>query len=186
MAGLRVSAGELKGRRLGGPHGEARPTSGKVREALFDIIGGKITECLFLDLYAGTGAIGIEAMSRGAKEVFLVESEKKTASAIEALLKGCGCRARANVLRAKAEVFVKRCLSEGKSFDIVFLDPPYHSEEMERILPLLSDGRLLREGGMVIAEHLSKKRLPDECGSLRLRRSYRYGDTALSLYGKAA
>lgn len=179
---MRVIAGEMKGRRLVASHGAGlRPTSAKVRESVFNILGDRIKDAVFIDLYAGTGAVGIEAMSRGAQTVYFVEASRKSAEAIEETLRGCGCRQRAKIINKKASDFVKGSLIEAKA-DIIFLDPPYHTGEMDEILPLLSDGRLLGDGGVVLAERLSKKRLPEEIGALRLKKSYRYGDTALSLY----
>lgn len=179
--GLRISAGTLKGKKLLAKT-DLRPTASKVRESLFNIVGEKIKDSIFIDLYAGTGAVGIEAMSRGAERVFFVESNKKAVDAIEKTLEGCGCRARANIIKKKADAFIKNALREGLKADIIFLDPPYYSEELENILPLLSSGNLIGEDGAIIAEHPSKKTLPDETGLLIKKKTYRYGDTALTLY----
>jgi len=189
---MRISAGELKGRKIGSGkalglvtrYGVLRPTSSKVRESIFNIIGGAIRDSIFVDLYAGTGAVGMEAMSRGANTVYFVEADKKRAELIEKTLEGCGCRSKASILREKASGFMKKAATEGLKFDIVFLDPPYYSGELEDILSLLSDGEILKDEGIVIAEHLSKKRLPDGIGKLMQKKAYKYGDTMLTLFRK--
>ncbi|GAB4388578.1 MAG: 16S rRNA (guanine(966)-N(2))-methyltransferase RsmD [Thermodesulfovibrionales bacterium] len=162
-----------------------RPTASKVKESLFNILMGEVEGSVFVDLYAGTGAVGAEAMSRKAEMVYFVEADRKRAERIEYLLSGCGCRARAVVVHAKAVDFLRRSASEGKSFDIVFIDPPYHTGEMDLVLPVVAEGGVLREGAAVVAEHFSKKAMPDEAGCLVKKKSYRYGDTTLTLYRRS-
>lgn len=189
---MRISAGELKGRKIGSKkvfglvtkHGALRPTSSKVRESIFNIIGGFIKGSIFVDLYAGTGAVGMEAMSRGANTVYFVEADKKRAELIEKTLEGCGCRSKANIVRRNASDFIRKATTDRLKFDIVFLDPPYYSGELEDILSLPANGEILKDEGIIIAEHLSKKRLPDEIGKLIQKKAYKYGDTMLTLFGK--
>lgn len=190
---MRVTGGALRGRKisrkgLGGtsPHGALRATSSKVREAIFNIIEPKMEGAVFLDLYAGSGAVGTEAMSRKAAKVFFVEADSGRVAGIEEMLRGCGCRQRAVVLREKALDFLRKAAFENMRFDIVFLDPPYASKELELVLPLLGKGSVLAEDAVVIAEHRKKTVLPDEAGVLRKHKTYRYGDTHLTLYRKAA
>lgn len=162
-----------------------RPTLSKVRQALFNILAGRVTDSVFVDLYAGTGAIGMEAMSRGAKAVYFVEADKKLAAELRNLLEGCGCRPKATVLALDAAGFIKKYGSGMENrlmADIVFLDPPYASGELEKVLPLLSAPGFLSDDAVVIAEHASRSALPGEAGLLRKKRTYRYGDTSLSLY----
>lgn len=177
----------MKGRkvkvRAGG--GELRPTSSKVRESLFNIIGPKIRGSSFVDLYAGSGAIGMEAMSREADEVYFVESDRKRAACIEETLSGCGCRPKAVIVKMKAASFIERSAKEGKKFDIVFLDPPYASGETGPLLEVLGKGEVLAEGAVVVAEHEKRTELPEEAGVLRKKKTYRYGDTTLTLMEKA-
>ncbi|MDA8389024.1 MAG: 16S rRNA (guanine(966)-N(2))-methyltransferase RsmD [Nitrospiraceae bacterium] len=164
-----------------------RPTLSKVRQALFNILAGRIADSVFVDLYAGTGAIGMEAMSRGAKAVYFVEADKKLASGLRDLLEGCGCRPKARVLALRAESFIRKSGPDKEGplmADIVFLDPPYASGELEKVLPLLSARGFLSGDAVVIAEHASRSAPPDEAGALRKKRTYRYGDTSLTLYGR--
>ncbi len=171
---MRISAGHLKGRKINFKKAQKaakkesalRPTSSKVRESIFNIIGALISDAQFIDLYAGTGAVGIEALSRGANTVFFVEVGRKRTEQIEKMLKDCGYISRANIIRGEASAFIAKAVKEGLKFDIVFLDPPYHSGELEAALSLLAGGTLLNDDGIIIAEHTTKKKLPDEIGRL--------------------
>jgi 16S rRNA (guanine(966)-N(2))-methyltransferase RsmD len=164
---------------------DLRPTSAKVRESLFNIIGPRIRGSSFVDLYAGSGAIGMEAMSREAAEVYFVESDRRRAADIEETLSGCGCRPKAVIANTKAESFIDRAAREGRKFDVVFLDPPYASEEIGHLLDVLGKGEVLAEGAVVVAEHEKRAELPEEAGVLRKKKTYRYGDTTLTLMERA-
>lgn len=187
--GVRVTGGLLKGKKisvegatgpsLGGGHALVRPTGAKVREAIFNILGERIRDSVFADLYAGSGAIGFEAMSRGAKTVYFVEADKQRSARIEHLLSGCGCCPKAEVINKTVMDFLKKAPC---ALDIVFLDPPYDSPELDIVLPFLGEGSALSEAAVVIAEHKSKKTLPGETGALRMAKIYRYGDTSLTLF----
>ncbi|MBI4685013.1 MAG: 16S rRNA (guanine(966)-N(2))-methyltransferase RsmD [Nitrospirae bacterium] len=187
---MRISGGDFKGRKISSKkalglvskHGILRPTSSKVRESIFNIIGGDIRDSIFVDLYAGTGAVGIEAMSRGARMVFFVETDRKRALLIEKTLSDCGCIPRARIINQKAYDFISRAKEDGLKFDIIFLDPSYYSAELEDALFLLSGGELLSEQGVVIAEHSFKTKLPDKIGALKQKKAYKYGDTMLTLF----
>ncbi len=187
---VRISGGSAKGRKIGfrkaflrSDEGEElRPTSSKVREALFDIIRRELPGALFLDLYAGTGGVGIEALSRGAAEAIFVESNALRAGMIRSLLSEFGFGDRGRVLHAKAFDFMMREIRKGRRYDIVFVDPPYSSGELTKILPLMGEGEIVREGGLVVAEHFFKTKLPEGIGRLRLVKGYRYGDTVLTVY----
>ena len=189
---MRISAGEFKGRRLSSAKAlrfvkkrdELRPTSSKVKESIFNIVGEKIKGAEFVDLYAGTGAVGMEAMSRGAKMVFFVEADRKRAELIKAMLKDCGCFERAEIIKSKASDFIKKAERDNSKFDIIFLDPPYHGEELEAALSLLAEGTLLSDDGIIIAEHTSKKKFSDMIGKLVKKKAYKYGDTMLTLFRK--
>ncbi len=187
---MRITGGAAKGRRIGFKEsfsqkdraGELRPTSSKVREAVFDILRDRIGGSSFLDLYAGTGAVGIEALSRGAARVVFVESSRTRARMIYSLLLRHGLEGRAVVVSARAEDFIRKGTPNGYVSDIIFLDPPYVSDELKRVLPLIGEGHLLGYGGIVLAEHSSKLVLPECIGIMKKTRHYRYGDTALTLY----
>ncbi len=189
---MRISGGQLKGRKVvpqkiflkkdGGRR--LRPTTSKVREAIFDILRNYIDGAAFVDLYAGTGAVGFEALSRAARSVYFIEEDRVRSKAIEDFIKKAGLGGRAYVYRKKAQDFLTRASRLGISFDIIFADPPYASDEIERILPLIDAYDVLRKGGCLIVEHSSRASLPFDFESLARIKNYRYGDTMLALYRK--
>ena len=184
---MRVIGGAAKGRRLRRGGGRrVRPTLGRARQTLFDILAPRLAGCRFLDLYAGTGSVGIEALSRGAAEAVLVEVEGKAAEAIAQNLERCGLQARGRVIRGKARAALRRLAARGEEFDIVFLDPPYQEPEEARaaLAELGKPGSAVAEGGVVVVQHRSKEALPQEAGRLRGYDARRFGDTALSFYGE--
>lgn len=189
---MRISGGLVKGRRVTTKKifskrskvKDMRPTSSKVREALFDIIKDRIEGASFVDLYAGTGTVGFEALSRGAHMAIFVEPNRLRAQAIKETAVQFGFCEKINVVEGKAVGFLKRASAEKKRFDIFFVDPPYFSEEIMKILPMIGEKRLLNDIGIVIVEHFFKRSLPELAGELKMIRSYRYGDTMLTLYRK--
>jgi 16S rRNA (guanine966-N2)-methyltransferase len=188
---MRISAGTLKGRKVAAgkvlrriDRGEIRPTSAKVREALFDILRNDIAGCSFLDLYAGTGAVGFEALSRGASRVCFVEAVRTVSREISEHIEKMGLGGKAEIYTEEAARFVGRAGNTGLDFDIVFADPPYASEETGEVLPLLDEGSVLKEGGCLVVEAPSRSGPREGLHSLRLIRQYRYGDTSLFLYRK--
>ncbi len=189
---MKISGGWLKGRRVAfkkafsvkSRGNELRPTSAKVREAIFDILQDDIKGAAFLDLYAGTGAVGIEALSRGAEKVFLVENNYIRSKAIMNYIKEIKANEMSHVYRERAEYFLKRASVAGATFDIIFADPPYSSDETGKVLRLLNEYDVLRKGGCLIVEHRSKSVLPQDTQSLKFVKNYKYGDTMLTLYRK--
>jgi len=161
-----------------------RPTKGKVREALFNIIRAEIKGASFVDLYAGTGAIGIEALRLGASEVTFVEANSGNAKEISKSLKRLGMSKKASIFNRKVIPFIQIAGVKNKGFDIIFLDPPYHTDEVIRALNAIDRSSILNHNGMVIAEHFVKRQLPEKFGRLQKVKDYRYGDTVLSIYKK--
>ncbi len=188
----RISGGQLKGRRIvsrkifstrsGGD--ELRPTSAKVREAVFDILQNEIQDSTFLDLYAGTGVMGLEALSRGAGMVVLVESDPVRAEAISLYVREIKISERAKVYRQKVEHFLKRASASGATFDIIFADPPYASDEIPKICELIGHSEVLKDSGCLVIEHSSREVLPERVQYLEQTKKYKYGDTMLTLYRK--
>ncbi len=187
---MRISGGSARGRKIGfrkaflrkGEGDELRPTSAKVREALFDIIRKDLPGAVFLDLYAGTGGVGIEALSRGAAKAVMVETNPLRARMIHHLLTEFGFSDRATVVNGRAYDFLERERERGRRYDIIFIDPPYDSEELAKVLFFIGEGKVTGEGALVIAEHFFKTGLPGSAGRLARVKSYRYGDTVLTLY----
>jgi 16S rRNA (guanine966-N2)-methyltransferase len=176
---MRVSGGIGRGQRLKVPSGpRVRPTSDKVKQALFNILGARVADATFLDLYAGAGSIGIEALSRGVKSVVFVDASRESVAAVKHNLEQTGFIDRAQVVLARAEAFLKK---PSGPFDIIFLDPPY-AEEMRPLLESIAGAGVLKQDGIVIAEHFKKQPSPERAGSLVLYREARYGDTVLAFY----
>jgi 16S rRNA (guanine(966)-N(2))-methyltransferase RsmD len=164
---------------------QTRPTSDRLRESLFNILAPRISEeTRFLDLCSGTGAIGIEALSRGASHVTFVDKSRKSCALIEENLDLLEIpEIETEVIQSDAEEFLRKT---KKSFDIVFFDPPYQTEYRD-ILYLFGEpaSKLLAEGGLLIAEHHNKNNLPDLTGELRRWRILRQGDSNLSFYERS-
>jgi 16S rRNA (guanine966-N2)-methyltransferase len=178
---MRVIAGSQRGRRLLAAQGlDLRPTSGRVKEALFSILGARIEGARFLDLYAGTGAIGIEAASRGAAQVAFVESNSASLRVLQSNLRHCGMSDDVDVHACAAEAFVGR--ATPPAFDIVFADPPYRIDSIRGLLPSLARSAIIGPQTIVILEHPTKQRMPAHIDSLTRFRSYRYGDTSLTAF----
>ena len=181
---MRVIAGSHRGRRLSGPQGTVqRPTSDKVREALFSILGAQVPGSRFLDLYAGTGAVGIEALSRGASTVTFVESDPKALQLLQKNLRTCQLLDRAQVRVGQAAAFLERKDWWGDPYDVLFADPPYAAlDELDILIHAWRPG-LLSEHATMIIEQDSRTELPASIDHAALIRRYVYGDTALYLYG---
>jgi 16S rRNA (guanine(966)-N(2))-methyltransferase RsmD len=181
---MRVISGIARGRRIRAPKGmEVRPTSDRVKESLFNIIMDRVKESRFLDLFSGTGNIGIEAISRGADWVTFVERDPRFLKVIRENLSLLGLESRGEIISSGAAEYIKRGAREGKRFNIIFVDPPYKSDILEKeIFPLLGESEILASDGVVVVEHYFKKKLPDSAGKLIHGDDYRYGDTMLSLY----
>jgi 16S rRNA (guanine966-N2)-methyltransferase len=176
---MRVIAGRYGGRRLQAPPGDAtRPTSDRVREALFSVLGGRVDGARVLDLFAGSGALGIEALSRGAAEVTFVDSAPAAIRVVKANL--AALNASAEVRRADARRFLGAASAASRQYDLVFLDPPYRQagrlgSELTAALPAV-----LAPGAAVVAE--SDRRAPLELG-LPILDERRYGDTLIRIHG---
>lgn len=181
---MRVSGGILKGRKIKftQPQKQLRPTPSKVREAIFDILRGRIENASFLDLYAGTGAIGFEALSRGASEVVFVEAKRSYANRITQIAEQYGFEEKAKVITNQVLNYIQLAGLNNLTFDIIFLDPPYHTDEVIHALSEIERSGILKESGAVIAEHFIKRQLPEKFGILHKIKDYIYGDTVLSLY----
>jgi len=184
---MRVIGGTAKGRRLATLRTIAlRPTPDRVREALFNILGRRMIDARVLDLYAGSGAIGLEALSRGAQGVVFVEAHEPACRLIEKNLDLCRLRERAMVWRGDVLKALTALQAEGQRFDLIFLDPPYRTPLAEDSLGRLGDSLLLAPDGLVVAEHFFKRSLQDQYGQLTRVRVARSGDVALSFYQAAS
>lgn len=181
---MRVIAGKFRSRQLKGPASlRVRPTSDRLRETLFNVLGPTVEDSLVFDLYAGTGAIGIEAISRGAREVIFVESHARTAGLIRENLAALGIEKGAEVMEAPVLRGLERLAARHLLADFVFLDPPYNEpDEYTQALEFLDASHLIAPEGIVIAEHGRKLELPDRLARLERTRLLEQGDGALSFY----
>ncbi|MDO8602789.1 MAG: 16S rRNA (guanine(966)-N(2))-methyltransferase RsmD [Candidatus Omnitrophota bacterium] len=190
---MRIIAGEYKGRIIEMPKG-IRPTSDKVRESLFEILKNRVEGAVFLDLYSGSGAMGIEALSRGAKKVVFIDSSRNCISVLKKNLGMLGTP------ESSYDIYSKDCIDgiktlqtgrgrlqsfpAGDLFGIVFFDPPYHTDLARNTLIGLSNCDILTPNALVIAEVFKKEGLPEESGIFKKIRSSKYGDTLLEFFRK--
>jgi 16S rRNA (guanine966-N2)-methyltransferase len=180
---MRVITGIYKGRRLRTLEGSAvRPTSDRMRETLFNILAPRIEGARFLDLCAGSGAIGIEALSRGAGQVTFVESSRKSSTVISENLRHCEIRKGYTFIARDALMALKYLAQEKQQFDIIYFDPPYDSELYSPVLWQIARGNLLTEDGILIAEHRRQLVLAPNYDDLRPYRELPQGDSCLTFY----
>jgi len=176
--GVRVAGGSARGVPLAEPRGvRLRPTSGLVREAIFNILGTEVEGAKVLDLYGGTGALGIEALSRGASHATFVEAESACVQAITQSLSRTSFSDIGTVMRGRLPAALK---SLSGTFDIIFMDPPYNEPDIETVLLALPP--FLSEGGSVVYEHGSRYNPPERPAGLRLSERRVYGDTAVAFF----
>ena len=178
---MRIISGKFKSRRLKGtPPSGIRPTSDKLKETIFNILGPRVEGAVFLDACAGMGAIGIEAISRGASFVYFVESSRKACDIIRENLRLLDVTEGAEILQHD---LVKALDHVNRSIDIAFADPPYEREDLyEACLNRFGNGEILSAEGLLILEHSKRREMPEAAGRLRKIRSLVQGDAALAFY----
>ncbi len=179
---MRIIAGSLRGRRLAPVKGRIRPTAAKVREAIFNILGEAVREARVLDLFAGTGALGIEALSRGAQAAVLVEEHPAALQVLRRNLEALNLGDRASVLPLPVLTALKKLAAQGRHFELVFMDPPYGAAAATATLAALAAGDLLPPQAWVVAEVSRRETLPESSGTLFLQELRRYGDTQVAFY----
>ena len=186
---MRVIAGEFRSRQLQAPRGMAtRPTSDKLRETLFNVLGPRIVGAKFVDMYAGSGAVGIEAISRGAEFCWFAEKATPAVAAIRANLRALKVAGGYAIEDRGAARLLSGLVKGKRVVDVVFLDPPYEAaEEYTRTMGFLGEhaAEVLAQDAVVIAEHAKKAQLAERFGELERYRVLEQGDAALSFYGRA-
>jgi 16S rRNA (guanine(966)-N(2))-methyltransferase RsmD len=181
---MRIVAGTLKGRTLKGPTGPGlRPTSDGLRETLFNVIGSRVDGARVLDGFAGTGAVGLEAISRGAAHATFVEKDRRALAVIRQNIDACGVSASCDVIGGDVATLDKRHAAPGP-FGFVFLDPPYDMPGLDAVVT--TAGQWLAPGGILVLEHSKRRASPEQAGQLVRRRVLQAGDSALSFYGSGA
>ena len=179
---MRVITGKARGVTLKTPDGmTTRPTTDRVKEALFSIIQFEIPSANVLDLFGGTGQLGIEALSRGAKSCTFVDAGEPACRLIRENLKRTRLEAEGKVVRSDYLAFLKRC---RETYDIIFLDPPYTEVFLETALKCIAEIDILQSGGIIVAERPLGKDLPWEFDGFQRSRDYKYGNTLLTVYRK--
>lgn len=180
---MRVIGGNIKGRRLSTCRAPLlRPTSDKVREAVFDIIAPLLDGGAVLDLFAGTGSLGIEALSRGMDRAVFVEDNRQVDAVLRKNLLACGVEKRADVISLPVDAALRILHARGQTFRLIFLDPPYEGALTGKTLREVSETRMLEKDGLAIAEHSSREEMQSKYGDLLLDDRRRYGHTVISFY----
>lgn len=182
---MRISGGEWRGRSLRAPKGlTTRPTSDFLRQAIFNLLGARVQGARVLDLFAGCGALGLEALSRGAAEALFVEQDRQAVAALGANLAALGAAPRGRLVAGEALRSLAHLARTGEQFDCVLLDPPYGGDLARRALEALASGDVLSDNASLLVQAFHKQALPETPGCLRLRSTRRHGETCLSLYTK--
>jgi 16S rRNA (guanine966-N2)-methyltransferase len=197
LMSTRISGGNERGRTVQAPKSGLRPTTEKVRAAIFSMLRESVVSARVLDLYAGTGAMGLEALSRGAAWADFVEGDARACSTISANIRSLGYEDRARVMRAKVEKVIGSPATlpgsspgghagmggrNGTRYDLVFIDPPYDDDPWDELLSGLSDGSILSTDATVIAEYSSGRDLAASYGRLTLTKTRRYGVSTISIF----
>ncbi|MCX7843014.1 MAG: 16S rRNA (guanine(966)-N(2))-methyltransferase RsmD [Clostridia bacterium] len=180
---LRVISGTARGHKLKTPGGNAtRPTSDRVKESLFNIIAQYIYDSEVLDLFSGTGSLGIEALSRGAASAVFIDISSECAGIIRHNLEHTKLIQKAEVLIGDVCATVQKLGFNGRKFDIIFMDPPYNRQFIQKTLNFIDSCGIIKQDGIIIAERHRDDMLPKSVGGLKLAREEKYGDTVLSFY----
>jgi 16S rRNA (guanine966-N2)-methyltransferase len=179
---MRIIAGAFKGRRLATVRGKIRPTSDKVREAVFSILGPAVPGARVLDLFAGTGALGLEALSRGASAAVFVEEHPASLAVLRRNVTSLGLAERVEILPVSVKAGLRKLAARQAVFDLAFLDPPYGGSLAAAALKDLAEAGILAPGARVAAEHSRREALPEAVASLEKVEVRRYGDTQVAFY----
>jgi 16S rRNA (guanine966-N2)-methyltransferase len=180
---LRIIGGSAGGRKLLGPRGvEFRPTTGRVKEYIFSCLGDDVQGACLLDLFAGTGSLGLEALSRGAEEVVFVEQSSESARILAKNIERCGFRDRAHIIKEDVFRAIPRMAREGEIFNFVMADPPFKEALLGRILGAVSEHHKLCPDGFLIVEHEAHDSDPGGHG-MTLIKQRRFGHCVISIYG---
>lgn len=175
---MRVISGQKKGKKLARPKVDSiRPTTDKVKESIFNIIQFELMNSDFLDLFAGSGQIGIEALSRGAKRTTFIDKNKISINIIKKNLNAADLAKEATVINMDSIAFLK---TSKNLFDIAFLDPPYNSEVLNSAMFYVQ--QIMKKNGIIICEHLLSVKMPDKVNNFLLSKMYKYGKIAISVY----
>ncbi|RJP21356.1 MAG: 16S rRNA (guanine(966)-N(2))-methyltransferase RsmD [Candidatus Abyssobacteria bacterium SURF_5] len=180
---MRITGGQMKGIVLRAPRGlETRPTSDKVREAVFQTLGGLVSGTRVLDLFAGSGALGIEAISRGADFCVFVEKDRSAVRVIADNIARAGMQDKSRIVRSDFRDAVKMLSRHGETFRLILLDPPYASDILTGVAATLAANPIVAQGGILVLEHFKKTTAPDSLAGITTAETRYYGQTAITYY----
>lgn len=180
---MRILAGRAKGRKLTTiKTKETRPTRNSVKESIFGMIQGHVQGSTVLDLFAGTGNLGLEALSQGAKKAIFVEKERTLLRALMRNRDLCGFQDEAKIMPLDVEVALKALMRRGEKVDLVFIDPPYGRGYVDKTLRFINAHDMVNDGGMVVVEHGSREDPSPQWKRLSLEKQKRHGDTVISIF----
>lgn len=180
---MRVVSGKCKGMPLKAVSGKTtRPTTDKIKEAVFNIIGPYFNGGIGLDLFAGSGGLGIEALSRGLDRMIFVDRDKNAIQTIYENIHKCGLEQYAEVYRNDADRALKAVIKRELQFDYIFLDPPYRKQQLEKLVEKIGENKLLHPNGAIICEYGSEFQLPDQIADFIKNKEEQYGITTVSIY----
>lgn len=182
---VRVVSGICKGRPLKAvPGNSTRPTTDKVKEAIFNMIGPYFDGGIGLDLFAGSGGLGLEALSRGLDKVIFIDREAKAIQIIHENIKACKFEDKTEVYRNDAERAIKALIKRGISFDYIFLDPPYKNAQLISLMEKIDEQNLIKTGGIVVCEHSVDVDLPETVGRFTQKKHEKYGIIAVTIFSR--
>jgi len=180
---MRILSGTAKGRKLTAVKtGETRPTRDSVKESIFGMIQGHVEGSIVLDLFAGTGNLGLEALSQGAKKAIFVEKHRTCLRALTRNRDLCGFQDRAEVISLDVEVALRALMRRAEKVDLVFIDPPYGGGYVDKTLRFINAHDMVREGGVVVVEHGSEENPSCQWKSLSLEKRKRHGNTVITIF----
>lgn len=180
---MRVISGKVRGLKLNSPKNEdVRPTTDRVKESLFNIINQYVIDSKVLDLFAGTGSLGIECLSRGAKECVFVDLSKESINIVKSNIKKARVENESIVINADFKEAINKLKGQNSRFDIIFMDPPYYKDLFIESLEKIDEADLLDEDGIIVIEHDSKDEFPENISRLEKTKSKKYGNTTLTFY----
>jgi 16S rRNA (guanine966-N2)-methyltransferase len=178
---IRIIGGELKGRKLVAvPGRQTRPTADRVRESMFNILGDRVRDALVLDLFAGTGAMGIEALSRGAGSVLFADNDKRALTALGKNVKVCSLASRAKIIKWDILKNLNITTAFQHAFNLVFIDPPYNKNMIQSTLSNLDKSKCIENGACVAIEHSPQEPIPEKDKRFKISDQRRYGKTLVS------
>jgi 16S rRNA (guanine966-N2)-methyltransferase len=176
---MRIIAGKYKGRKLKKPPDEVRPTKDSLRETIFNILKETVADSVVLDLFSGSGALAIEALSRGAESITIVD---KKITIIRKNLEALSIKAdeKVKLFKADALFFIKKAGREARKYSLIFIDPPYHKNMAKKCLQRIAEYDILQANGLIVVEHSLKDQLPQVVGALKVIRTVKSGQTSVS------